>query len=185
MRVALLIHILFFNTPSIMRTVSLLIIFFVAVTYCYSASDTDEKVDYICFGQTYARPCVSKCPNKTDIEESKRTGKLHCCLTSGCSFCMTNIGAGRCGIGVDKLVKTITDIYDMTFRYSGCSDSEKYPSPVCDKYFHSRQPISGEAEKDSTTETFYSRYNAWFYVVPLPIVAVIGGAVAFVVIRRR
>ena len=139
MRVALLIHIIFLNTASIMKTVSLLIILFVAVTYSYPASDTNEKVDYVCFGLNYALPCVSKCPNQKDIEESKRTGKFHCCLSSGCSFCMKNIGAGRCGVGVDSLVKNLTDIYDMAFTFSLCPGSEKYPSSVCDKYFDSRQ----------------------------------------------
>ena len=139
MRVALLIHILFLNTPSIMKTVSLLMILFVAVTYSFPASDTDEKVDYVCFGLTYAAPCISKCPTQEETEEYKKTGKLNCCLSSGCSFCMTNIGAGRCGVGVDSLVKNITHIYDMAFRLSACPDSQKYPSPVCDEFFDSRK----------------------------------------------
>ena len=122
-----------------MKTVSLLIIFFVAVTYSYGASDTDEKVDYVCFGLTYGVPCLSKCPNPKDSEEIKRTGKIDCCLSSGCSFCMTNIGAGRCGVATDRFIKNMTEKFDMSFRLSGCPDSQKYPSSFCDKYFDSRQ----------------------------------------------
>lgn len=146
-----------------MKFVILFFATFCSTIYLTSGQTPSEKA---CVNEKFTKSCEKHCPELEEIGKSepdvKNTTK-HCCPISRCIKCFEDIGLNKCGPEVELRFRQLIADFNILFVAKGCTESEKYPSFKC----------------------LYHFYSAWFFVVSLVIQAVIGGAVAFVVRRRR
>ena len=107
-----------------------------------------------------AQKCVDRlqasCKKACDLIYMKNgkidSTKNHCCEISRCVCCINKkVGFDACDESAKQILQKRLADMELFFN-SNCTESQRYPSAKCTYYF----------------------YTAWFYVVPLLILAVVG-----------
>ena len=138
----------------------------IAVLACFAYSVYSQWIPDIetqkCVGEKMKK-CNKTCDLDKMIKNNKNGTIDYCCEYSRCAYCVNKtIGVNACGESGKLVLGATVAIMEAAFKMSNCTESERHPSAKCNYHF----------------------YTAWFYVVPLLILAVVGGAV-FVVIKKR